>query len=294
MTKRGLFAKLAHVAVAAPLLFGGCAKSNGDGAAKADGKEAAKGDGAKDSGADGKAAAALPKAEDLLTKSVEAAGGKAAFAKVESFYYQGQLEIAGQKLEAKAELWWKNGDFYTEQNMGGVGKVRAGKKGGKIWADDPVNGLRDLKGLEAEQVTWQSHMMLPVEWQSYFSRAETVREDKVGDKPVYVVKLTSASGAELEMMFDKAGGLWTGMKFTQDTPMGKIPVTLALEDYREVSGIKIAFKQVTEMPLANATMEMQKLDVNVEISEARFEKHAADAEVVKKGEAAAPPPAGEK
>lgn len=291
MTKRGLFAKLARIAIAAPLVLYACDKDKPEGGD--DKAPAAKvADAKKAGGEDDKPAVALPKAEDLLAKSVEAAGGKDAFAKIESFYYQGQLEIAGQKLEAKAELWWKKGDFYTEQNMGGVGKVRAGRKGGKIWAEDPVNGMRDLSGLEAEQITWQSHMMLPVEWQTYFSRAETVREDKVGDKAVYVVKLTSASGAELEVMFDKDGGLWRGMKFTQETPMGKIPVTLALEDYRDVAGIKMAYKQVTEMPLANATMEMIKLDVNAEISEARFEKHTADAEVVKKGEAAAPPPAG--
>ncbi len=263
------------------LLALGCDSSDGAKGAKDDTK--AKAGAAEDTKKDdAPPAPTLPAAEELLAKAVEAAGGEAAFAKFKSFYYRGQLEVAGQKLEAKTELWWKEGDFFTLQDMLGVGQVKAGKDGETIWSEDPINGQRVLDGLEAEQVAWMSSLMLAADWKRYFDKAETIKEMQEGDSKVYVVKLTSSSGAELAMHLDAESGLQTGMALTQASPMGNVPIVLKMEDYRDFEGVKLAFKQVTSMPIATATLEIVELKLNPEISAARFQMPKAGADVVKK------------
>ncbi|MBL4684833.1 MAG: hypothetical protein JKY37_09610 [Nannocystaceae bacterium] len=287
MTKNAIVGKLVGVLCAASLWMApGCDgadadKSGGDAKAAVGGaKAAAEGKQADDG--DPVPAKKLPEAEALLAKAVEAAGGTAAFAKFKSFYYEGEVVIAGQKLEASAQLWWKEGNFYTQQDMGGVGRVMAGKDGDKIWSQDPINGLRQLEGLEAEQVAWLSSLMLASDWKRYFTSAETTKEIQDGDTTLYVVKLTSESGGEIELHLDKNSGMQTGLAFSQATPMGNIPITLKMQDYRDFEGVKLAYKQVTEMPLAVATLEIKALKLNPEISDARFQMPTAGADVVTK------------
>ena len=244
--------------------------------------------------ADGKSPApdpSLPKAEEILAKATEAAGGAAAFEKVESFYYEGKVEVVGQGLEGATQAWWKNGDFFTEQDMGGVGRVRAGRHGDVIWSQDPVLGLRKIEGLEAEQVTWASSLLLAADWKRHFSKAQTIAEREEGGKKLYDVKLTSDSGGELTMSFDAESGLHVSQEFAQITPMGKMPLSIKLEDYRDVGGIKVAFKQVTDASVAVAVLQLTKVDLNVEVSEARFQMPKSGAETVGKGDPGAAPSA---
>lgn len=244
----------------------------------------------EDSAKTGAPAAGLPPAEEILAKAAEAAGGADAFAKVESFYYEGAVEVVGQGLKGATKAWWKSGDFFTEQDMGGVGRVRAGRHGNVIWSQDPVLGLRKIEGLEADQVTWASSLLLAADWKRHFSKAQTIGEREEGGKKYYDVKLSSESGGELTMTFDAESGLHVSQEFAQITPMGKMPLSIKLEDYRDVGGIKVAFKQVTDASVAVAVLQLTKVELNVEVSEARFQMPKSGAETVGKAVPGGPAP----
>lgn len=227
------------------------------------------------------AAPGLPEASAILDKAVAAVGGKDQIARIHSFYMEGALDVGGQNIRGDLKLWWKDGDFYTEQNMGGIGTIRAGKQGDVIWSDDPINGKRKLTGVEAEQHTWASSLLLAADWQRYFTKAETVGERDLAGKKVYDVKLTSKSGAQMVLTFDADSGLGVAQKFDQATPMGNMPIAVTLEDYREQDGIKLPFKQVTDATLAKATQTITKLEFGAEVDTSRFAMPSGGAEVVK-------------
>ena len=224
----------------------------------------------------------LPTAETVLEKAVEAVGGRAKLDAVESFYYAGEISVLAQNIAGEIEIWWKGGDFYTEQQMVGIGKIRAGKSGSTIWSDDPINGLRRLEGAEAEQHTWASSLMLAADWKRYFESAETIEERQVEGSTVYDVKLTSSSGAEVVLTFDADSGLQVAQKYEQATPMGKMPVSVTMEDYREIDGIKVAFRQVTDASLAKATQTITKLELNPTVDTSRFAMPSTEHDTVKK------------
>lgn len=238
------------------------------------------------------AAANLPAAEEILAKAVDAVGGKDKLATITSFHLVGKLLVTGQNITGDLELWWKDGDFYTEQRMVGIGEIRAGKQGAKIWSEDPINGRRELGGLEAEQHTWASSLLLAADWKRYFSSAQTIGERDKDGKKLYDVKLTSTSGAEVELSFDAESGLQVAQKFQQDTPLGKMPVSVEMQDYRDVEGLKLPFKQVTDASLAKATQEIISIEFNVPVDTAKFAMPTGGAPLVegKADDKAAPAP----
>lgn len=216
------------------------------------------------------AKAELPDAAGLLDKAVEAQGGRDKLDGLASLYLEGKLEVSAQNIKGDMKLWWKAGDFYTEQTMIGVGMVRAGKQGDVIWSEDPINGLRKLSGAEAEQHAWASSPSLAAHWKRYFDKAETTGEREVGGSKAYDVTLTSKTGAQVTISVDATSGLPVAQQFKQDTPLGPMPVSVELKDYRDVGGLKLPHVQVTDAKLAVATQTLTKVEFGIEIDPAKF------------------------
>ena len=223
----------------------------------------------------------LPEAEVILDKATAALGGRAAIDRIESFHYRGTIEMVGHNIHGKLQIWWKKGDFFMEQIVPGIGEMRAGKQGDEIWADDPVNGRRKLSGVEAEQHAWASTLLLAAAWKDYFSTAETVAERKVEGRTVYDVKLTSDTGMTVTMSFDADSGLQVGQAFEQVTPMGKQPFDVAFEDYREVEGIKFAFRQVIDAKFQEIVQTIEHVELNAEVDPAKFAFPRSGADLVR-------------
>lgn len=257
--------------LSAAILFVGCTESTPNDAPKD--TKAAAGD-AKQVPKDEETAEpekpALPDAAELLAASVEAVGGKAKLDTVTSFHLEGTIGAPKQGLSGKVETWWKQGDFYMVQTIPGLGINRSGKKGDVIWAEEPINGLRKLEGKEAEQHMWASSLLLTSDWNKYFEKAETVAERSIDDKKVYDIELVTASGSKLTITLDANDKMMVEQSFEVVSPMGSMPVTIRSTDYRDVGGMKIPYKQVTDASLMELTQELTLVELNVEVDEAKF------------------------
>ncbi len=227
-----------------------------------------------------KPAAPLPDAEALLEKSVEASGGRDKIEAIESFHFTGTVSAPALQITGSVETWWKGGDFYMVQSIEGIGTNRSGKQGSVIWTEEPINGLRKLSGQEAEQHSWASSLLLAADWKKYFADAQTVAAREHKGKPVYDVKLTSESGAELTLTIDEGSHLVVAQAFEVINPMGRTPVTMELDDYREVDGVKVPFKQRSDLSVLQLTQEITKLELGVDVDTSKFAMPIGDTEVV--------------
>lgn len=223
---------------------------------------------------------AFPAAADLLAKSVEAVGGKAKLESVKSFHLEGTIGAPKQNLTGKVETWWKGGDFYMVQTIPGLGINRSGKKGDLIWAEEPINGLRKLEGKEAEQHMWASSLLLTADWRDFFETAKTVAERTIDGKKAYDIELSAKSGAVLTVTIDTSSYLMVEQSFKVFSPMGSMPVTIRSTDYREVEGMKIPYKQVTDASIMELTQELSVVELNAEVDEANFAMPTEDVPVV--------------
>jgi hypothetical protein len=222
----------------------------------------------------------LPDAAALLEKSVEASGGREKIGAIQSFHFAGKVSAPKLNITGSVETWWKGGDFYMVQTIEGIGTNRSGKQGDVIWTEEPINGLRKLDGQEAEQHSWASSLLLAADWKKYFTEAQTVAAKDHDGKPAYDVKLTSKSGAELTLTIDKESSLVVAQDFEVVNPMGRTPVKMALEEYREVEGVKIPFRQSSDLGVLQLSQEISDVKFNVEVDASKFAMPIGDTEVV--------------
>jgi len=268
------------------LLLGACNKgrenssSDASPSAEDDEKAPEAGEDAPPPAGDEKPAADLPDAAELLAASVDAVGGKAKLDTIESFHLEGTIAAPKQNLSGKVETWWKNGDFYMVQTIPGLGINRSGKQGDVIWAEEPINGLRKLEGKEAEQHTWASSLLLTADWNEFFDTAETVGTRDIDGTKVHDIELSADSGAKLTITLDAQSHLMVEQSFEVQSPLGSMPVTIRSTDYRDVEGMKIPYKQVTDASVMELTQELTLVELNSDVDESTFAMPTEDVPVV--------------
>ncbi len=222
----------------------------------------------------------LPDGALLLENAVKAAGGHGSLAQIKSFYKEGRVSLTGQNIGGDVRSWWKDGDFYTENVIVGVGQAEGGKLGDAVWTRDPINGLRRIDGVEAEQALWNGTLSLAADWPRFFKTVRTVAERSKNGRKIYDVELTSEAGTKLTLSLDAESGLQVGQSFRQASPMGDMPVKVELEDFREVNGVMVPFREVMDASLATIVQEFTKIEVNVEVDTSKFAMPTGGAEVV--------------
>ncbi len=224
--------------------------------------------------ADDDAAAAdtadLPAASDVLAKSIDAIGGRAAIEAIQSTYTEATTEIKAQGMTVTTKIWTKGDSFYVESDLPGVGMTQVWKKGDDIWSKDPIQGMRKLEGKEADQARWSTDPLLAARWNQYFDEAKTVARSTEGDQELLEVELTKGDQT-LTLFFDATSYMPAGQKFVQQTQMGSMPIRVMLTDYREIAGVKVPFTSTSDMNVMTAVQQTDKYEVNVEIDDGKFE-----------------------
>ncbi|MCA9683677.1 MAG: hypothetical protein KC431_00650 [Myxococcales bacterium] len=250
-----------------------CTSQEGGTPPKADAPSEHDGDGKAEADAQEPAGPKLPDGADLLAGHVAAAGGPEAITKFDSIHAKSSIDTGKQKLMGHSELWWqKDGKFYLEQEIEGVGKSRAGYDGEVIWSEDPITGLRKLEGAEAVSFI-QSSLMFPAHsWQDHFSAANTKGKRKLDDgSEAWEIELVSEGGPNVTIGLDVDSKLIRFMKSKQVTSMGDMPYEAFAEDYRDVEGYKFAMKKRSSI---TGLLELEEVtdtfEVNVEIDPGKF------------------------
>ncbi len=212
----------------------------------------------------------LPQAEDALAKSVEAVGGKAKIDSIKSFYSETAISIASQNMELFTKMWWRDGNFYSETDMPGVGLTRVWNTPKGTWSDDPINGMREVTGKEAQQMAWSNALVLPASWKEFFSKAETKARRREGDKVLVDILLTSEDASTMTMSIDESTWLVRSLAFTQSTPMGDMPITVQVKDYKDFDGFRYAVLSSMDMGVASVSSSVTKFEPNADVNDKRL------------------------
>jgi len=209
---------------------------------------------------------ALPEAEALLSASVAALGGAEKIEAIKSYYSESEMSASALGLHGAAKTWWRAGDFYTETSMPGVGLMRLGGAGGEVWGEDPINGLRALRGVEAEQARWSASLCLAHDWRRYFDRASTKAVVELDGRRLAEIELTSRAGDQVLLRIDLETKLPVSQTFKQANPLGDMPVTVYFGDLREVEGVLISFEQKVDAALTELSTKITKIEAKVEVN----------------------------
>jgi len=180
-----------------------------------------------------------PQASAMLDRYVSAIGGKDAWAKYSSRVSKGTIEIPAMSMTGTVEVSEKAPNKMRSVVSIGETPFQQGFDGAIGWADDPQNGPRLLQGRELEELKRDAEFARPLHLRILYSQIKFVGKEKLGDRDVEVIAVSSPQTGSEKMYFDSQSALLLRVVANRAGPDGNSTVESMLDDYADVDGMKL-------------------------------------------------------
>lgn len=221
------------------------------------------------------ASPALPTADEILNKYVQAVGGAAALEKINSRVEKGTISFGGQQMPVEVLAKAPNKRISLVHTPGGDNITAFDGHAGWIGNPGP-RPPREMSAQENEAIGFDATFYLPTELKKMFSqfRVRPAAEKIDGHD---VVQLIGANPGKppMRLFFDKESGLLVRSIRYADTPLGRNPTQVDYADYRAQDGVKVPFQWTLARPLGRFTIQIAELQQNVLVDDKKFEKPGA-------------------
>jgi hypothetical protein len=206
--------------------------------------------------------APLRDAKLILADYAKAIGDEKAWKKHKTLRVKREVSVKAMHFTSQEETRIaRGGKLFSTSNMPGMGTFRRGSDGQTAWAEDPIGGLRVLKGAEAEEVriaaTWNSEWRLG----EVYARVRAVRppDSAPRGRQLECVELGKAQGQPSIACFDGETHLRVWEKGVQASQGGEVPYTTRFADWRSVDGVRVWHQE--EVTVGPVTMEGRILEI---------------------------------
>ena len=207
----------------------------------------------------------------VFDKHLQAIGGAGAASKLTSFTaratYEG-FDTAFEKLQA--EVFAKAPNQFTTVVHMSAGDSRRVYNGTGGWLSGPDTAIPviNLTGGNLDRARLESLVAFPASLRTAFPQWRAGRT--ADEEHEYTVLQGSENGQPVaNLYFDEDGMLARLVRFTV-TPVGFVPTQIDYSDYRDVAGVKMAFKKVVSQTYMQATIEFTDVQPNTAIDASRF------------------------
>jgi len=215
---------------------------------------------------------ALPKAEEILDKFVEATGGKAAYEKIHNEKATGTFEFVGKGVKGSMTTYQAEPNkMYAQIELENIGALEAGTDGETAWTLSAVQGPQIQKGEERAQSLREATLRRFLEWRKLYKSAETAGVENVNGQECYKVVLTPNEGKPETWYYDKKSSLLVKISMTGVTQMGEIPTEINFSDYKEQDGRLSARKEHHAALGQEFEITINQIEYNVDIPKDRFD-----------------------
>jgi hypothetical protein len=207
-------------------------------------------------------ATSLRAPKDVLADYAKAMGSEDLWKRHKSVRIKREVSVKAMQFVGEQEnRIARGGRILVESQMPGMGTFRQGSDGRVAWANDPIGGLRVLKGAEAEDVrisaTWNSEWHLP----ALYAKLTAVPPPK--NEPAgpswECVELDKNKGEPTTICFDRGTHLRVWEKGVQASQGGQVPYVTKYSDWRTVDGVQVWHHEV--VTVGPVTMESQIVEV---------------------------------
>ncbi|MBC8132950.1 MAG: hypothetical protein H7X95_08220 [Deltaproteobacteria bacterium] len=192
--------------------------------------------------------------DTILTDIVAAVGGVAALKRHQSLHTKMEITFKGLGITGTAEHYAAAGDkALTVTEIPNLASTREGSDGKQFWSEDPINGLRLLEGVEAEQARIEAAWNAELRMKELFHKIQAENQRGEDGRFLECLTLTPKVGAVVTNCFDAKTHLLATQKGVRSGPQGDMPFTARLSDWRAVGDVKMAFATDMQVgPLAFA------------------------------------------
>lgn len=216
--------------------------------------------------------------DELLSKTIAALGGEAAWKKINSRETKFEIDFENQGVKGSGTSYAKFPNITgTDTNLIALGKPIGtvfeyfdGTNGGQTASFAPSE---IYTGQRLEDVKYENDFYGLLNWKNNLKSAQVTGIGKVGEEDVYVVKFTPEKASEYTYFISQKTFL--PLKKTSvlvsSTSSQKLPITQIFSDYRAIDGVMIPFKTVAASPsMGDVVTYLKEVKHNVAIDDAKF------------------------
>jgi len=214
---------------------------------------------------------ALPTADQLLDKFVQALGGADALGKISSRVQKGMLTGFGGR-QLPVEVFAKAPDKRLSVMHLLMGDSITAYDGRVGWLGNPGRPLREMSGGELDGAKLDADFYFPLHVREVFSRLRRQGTEKVGDQDTDLVVGANPGRPPVRLYFSEQSGLLVRLVRYAETPLGRNPTQIDYADYRDVDGVKVPFHWTIARPGGRFTIQVDQIQQNVPIDDAKFAK----------------------
>lgn len=217
--------------------------------------------------------ARLPSADQILGKYLQAVGGTAAVAKISSRIQKGTLTAGSKQFPVEVVAKEPAKRVTTVRFPGGDNVT--GTNGEEGWLSMPGRPVHAMSSPEVDAARLDAELFFPAGIGRIFKELRVEQQGRINGRPVYVLVGTGETLPSVQLYFDEQSGLLVRVLRFAETPLGLNPVQIDYADYREDAGVKTPFRWTIARPSGGFTIQIEQMQQNVPIEDAKFAKPAA-------------------
>jgi hypothetical protein len=231
----------------------------------------------------GTQAASAQTADEIIEKSIAALGGRAAHAKIKSRVMSGTITLStpAGDIQGTIETWNASPNKQRTlikadlTNLGaGMLEIDQRFNGTTGYVLDSLQGNRDITGNQLDNMRNGGFPHPFLVYKDAGITATLAGKEKAGDRDAYVVVFEPTTGSTIRQFIDAETFLPIKFVMKVNVPQmgGDVEQTNLLSDYREIDGVKVAFRLQASSSIQSFTVTVAKTEHNVTVDDKMFEK----------------------
>ena len=215
-----------------------------------------------------------PGVDSILDKFVEASGGKSAMEKIKSRTIKGDLDLMGSTADWMLEAKAPNKQF-SGFNNSILGVVADGFDGTVAWSKNQ-SGVRVKEGEELAKTKRDADFYRYLNLKKLYPDLAYKGTDAVDGEEVHVLESKPSPSSRERFSFSAKSSLLIRQESEFEGPQGKLGLSVRLDDFRAVDGIKYAHRLKFKIGAGDQELEfaikVKEVKHNLVIEDAKFTK----------------------
>lgn len=216
--------------------------------------------------------------DELMQKSIEAAGGEANLRKISSRVTEADIDLENQGVKAFSRSYSKAPNkSASEMTFTALGKTIAtgweyfdGSGGAEMYSFAPTE---PFSGKRLEDVKLSADFYAGLDWKTNYKKVEVRGTAKVNGEDAWIVSFEPEKGTPFREYYSTKTFLLLKREgvVTSSTSSIQIPYTVIYSDYREVDGVMLPFRIVNNsIANGNIVTTVRSIKQNVTIEDTLF------------------------
>lgn len=225
-------------------------------------------------------ASGAPPLDAVLDKYIAAVGGAARWKAVNSFIAEGTYTGFDDFDTYPVQVFAKGPNQRSIVLHSQYGDITTTYDGRNGWLASPTETkpapVIVLTGGNLEGTGLEAELAFPGQIKQVLTNWIVGPLSVIGDTEVRIVQGKKASGIPIKLYFDNETGLLVRLiRYSSESPVGRVPTQVDFENYRDVQGIKFPFKWTATWTDGRTVYELKNVQINPTIDAARFARPTA-------------------